>query len=60
MRKRSSVPPFFHDVQVLFEDDHVIVFNKPPFMNTHPNDETDRNTLVNAAQFYLESTGENV
>ena len=55
----SSVPPFFHDVQVLFEDDHVIVFNKPPFMNTHPNDETDRNTLLNAAQFYLESKGEN-
>ena len=28
-------------------------------MNTHPNDETDKNTLLNAAQFYLESTGEN-
>ncbi|MEH7113732.1 RluA family pseudouridine synthase [Neobacillus niacini] len=56
---QNSIPAFFYDVQVLFEDDHVIVFNKPPFMNTHPNDEKDQNTLVNAAKFYLESKGEN-
>lgn len=56
----NDTPNFFHDVQVLFEDDHVIVFNKPAFMSTHPNDETDKNTLLNAAQFYLHSKGENV
>ena len=58
--EQNSIPPFIYDVQVLFEDDHVIVFNKPPFMNTHPNDEKDSNTLVNAAQFYIQSKGENV
>lgn len=56
----NNIPAFFYDVQVLFEDDHVIVFNKPPFMNTHPNDETEQNTLLNAAQFYIQSKGEQV
>jgi 23S rRNA pseudouridine1911/1915/1917 synthase len=55
----SNIPPTYLDVPILYEDDHVIVFNKPPFMNTHPNDigvETD--TLLNAAVFYLQSNGE--
>jgi 23S rRNA pseudouridine1911/1915/1917 synthase len=50
----------FYDIQVLYEDDHVIVFNKPPFMSTHPNDESDKNTLLHAAQFYVQSKGEKV
>ncbi|HJV18173.1 MAG TPA: RluA family pseudouridine synthase [Bacillales bacterium] len=55
----SEIPPTYMDVSVLYEDDHVIVFNKPPFMSTHPNDikkETD--TLLNAAVFHLHSNGE--
>lgn len=54
-----NVKPNYHEISVLYEDDHVIVFNKPPFMNTHPNDlhhETD--TLMNAAAFYLLTNGE--
>jgi 23S rRNA pseudouridine1911/1915/1917 synthase len=58
--ERMNIPAFFYDIQVLFEDDHVIVFNKPAFMNTHPNDENDKNTLIQAAQFYLHSKGEKV
>lgn len=50
----------FFDIQVLYEDDHVIVFNKPPFMSTHPNDESEKNTLLHAAQFYVQSKGEKV
>ena len=49
----------YKDVPILYEDDHVIVFNKPPFMATHPNDpKVDVNTLVNAAAWYLQSKGE--
>jgi 23S rRNA pseudouridine1911/1915/1917 synthase len=55
-----NFPAFFYDIQVLFEDEHVIVFNKPAFMNTHPNDESDNRTLLQAAQFYLHSKGEKV
>lgn len=55
----SEVPPTFLEVSVLYEDDHLLVFNKPPFMNTHPNNiELDRNTLLNAAVFYLQAKGE--
>jgi 23S rRNA pseudouridine1911/1915/1917 synthase len=50
----------FFDIQVLYEDDHVIVFNKPPFMSTHPNDESDKRTLLQAAQFYVQSKGEKI
>lgn len=54
-----TVIPTFVDVPILYEDDHVIVFNKPPFMATHPNDPLlDVNTLVNAAAFHLQSKGE--
>jgi 23S rRNA pseudouridine1911/1915/1917 synthase len=54
-----QVIPNFFDIDILFEDDHVLVINKPPFMNTHPNDpKTEKNTLINAAAFYLQSKGE--
>jgi 23S rRNA pseudouridine1911/1915/1917 synthase len=54
-----TVIPTFQDVPILYEDDHVIVFNKPPFIATHPNDPLqDVFTLVNAAAFYLQSKGE--
>jgi 23S rRNA pseudouridine1911/1915/1917 synthase len=55
----SEIPPTYMDVSVLYEDDHVIVFNKPPFMSTHPNDiKNETDTLLNAAVFYLHSNGE--
>ena len=54
-----TVIPQFHDIDVIYEDDHVMVVNKPPFMNTHPNDiTTDHTTLINALAFYLQSKGE--
>ena len=47
------------DVDILYEDEHVLVINKPPFMNTHPNDANkDQDTLVNAAQYYIQAKGE--
>jgi 23S rRNA pseudouridine1911/1915/1917 synthase len=54
-----QVHPNYIDIDILFEDDHVLVINKPPFMNTHPNDtKADQHTLVNAGQYYMESKGE--
>ncbi|MEH7417711.1 RluA family pseudouridine synthase [Neobacillus drentensis] len=55
----SQVIPTYHELNILFEDDHVLIINKPPFMTTHPNDpakETD--SLLNAAAFYLLAKGE--
>jgi 23S rRNA pseudouridine1911/1915/1917 synthase len=55
----SELSPAYHEVPILYEDDHVIVFNKPAFISTHPNDiELDKDTLANAALYYLQSKGE--
>ncbi|WP_202171448.1 RluA family pseudouridine synthase [Bacillus sp. USDA818B3_A] len=55
----SQIRPTYHDLDILFEDDHVLIINKPPFMNTHPNDpEKESDSLINAAAFYLLSKGE--
>lgn len=53
-----SVIPEFNDVEVLFEDDHMIVFNKPANMDTHPNSPDETNTLANSAAFHLLTKGE--
>lgn len=54
-----EVPSSFLEVAVLYEDEHLIVFNKPPFMNTHPNQITlETDTLLNAAAFYIQAKGE--
>ncbi|MBY0123144.1 RluA family pseudouridine synthase [Bacillus sp. S/N-304-OC-R1] len=53
-----GVIPAFHDVEILYEDDHLIVFNKPAGMDTHPNAPEQSNTLLNAAAYHLQSQGE--
>ncbi|EIJ82362.1 pseudouridine synthase, RluA family protein [Bacillus methanolicus MGA3] len=52
--------PAYFDVQVLYEDEHLIIFNKPAGMDTHPNEAGQTNTLANAAAFYLQAKGEAV
>jgi 23S rRNA pseudouridine1911/1915/1917 synthase len=56
----NDLAAFYYDLEVLYEDDHVIVLNKPAFMNTHPNDHHDQETVLNAAHAYLQSKGEEV
>ncbi|WP_066316581.1 RluA family pseudouridine synthase [Bacillus sp. FJAT-29814] len=57
--EETHITPHFQELEILFEDDHVLVLNKPPFINTHPNDpKQETNTLVNGACFHLLSQGE--
>ncbi|OLS33620.1 RluA family pseudouridine synthase [Bacillus sp. MRMR6] len=54
-----SGTPMFREVEILFEDDHCLVVNKPPFINTHPNNlEKDTNTLINAILYYMQAKGQ--
>lgn len=53
-----GVIPHYHEVEVLYEDEHIIVFNKPENMDTHPNTPEQLNTLANAAAFHLQAQGE--
>ncbi|RHW34126.1 RluA family pseudouridine synthase [Neobacillus notoginsengisoli] len=50
--------PFCKEIDILYEDDHLLIVNKPPFMNTHPNKEGDHDTLLNAMAYHLQMTGE--
>jgi len=46
------------DVEVLYEDEHLLVANKKAGMNTHPNDEKNNKTLCNAIAYHLQLNGE--
>lgn len=50
--------PAYIDVEILYEDDHILVVNKPACIDTHPNEPNQANTLANAVAFYLQSNGE--
>jgi 23S rRNA pseudouridine1911/1915/1917 synthase len=52
------VSPAYHPVELLYEDDHLMIFNKPANMDTHPNEPGQRDTLLNAATFHLQAKGE--
>lgn len=53
-----GVVPSYIDIDILFEDDHLLVVNKPSGLDTHPNEPGQTNTLANAVAFYLQSKGE--
>ncbi|MCA1056554.1 RluA family pseudouridine synthase [Rossellomorea aquimaris] len=53
-----DVPPTYGDLEVLYEDDHLIVANKPAGMDTHPNGPEDTETLANLIAFHFQANGE--
>ncbi len=56
---RNEIIPVDLPVEVVYEDDTVIVFNKPPYMPVHPVHEHRLDTLANAAVYYSRAKGEN-
>lgn len=53
-----GVTPVYMDVDVLFEDELLMVVNKPAGMDTHPNSPDQQNTIANGIAFYLQANGE--
>ncbi|MFE8703144.1 RluA family pseudouridine synthase [Cytobacillus sp. FJAT-54145] len=56
--KEFGVTPSYYDIDILFEDEHLIIVNKPANMDTHPNESGQTNTLANAVAFHLQAKGE--
>lgn len=54
----SSVIPTYMDIHILYEDEHLLIANKPAKMDTHPNSAEDHNSLLNGVAFHLQSKGE--
>ncbi|WP_157052653.1 RluA family pseudouridine synthase [Priestia koreensis] len=52
-----SITPFYVDLDIRFEDDHLLVVNKPAGMDTHPSNEEDDQTLTNAVAFHFLTEG---
>lgn len=54
----EGVTPVDLPIDVVYEDEYLIVLNKPPFMPVHPTKVHQEDTLANALCFYAESRGE--
>jgi len=55
MAEKSDIEPVELPLDILYEDDDLIVLNKPPFMPTHPSHNHHNDTLANALRFYFDS-----
>ncbi len=53
----ESAEPVELPVSILYEDDDLVVCNKPPFMPTHPSHNHHDDTLANALAFYYKNQG---
>ncbi|PPA72450.1 RluA family pseudouridine synthase [Jeotgalibacillus proteolyticus] len=54
---QQTYTPAKMNLTILHEDEHLLVINKPPYLDTHPNDPADSGTLVNAVVYYLQQKG---
>ena len=55
----NDIVPVNDPVEIVYEDDETVIFNKPPFMPVHPVREHQLDTLANYAVYYARSKGEN-
>ena len=53
----ESIVPVPMDLNILYEDDHVMVVNKPAGMPVHPSQGNYGNTLANGIAYYMEQKG---
>ncbi len=56
---KNEIEPINIPIKILYEDAHIIAYDKPPFMPTHPVRGHLDDTLANAAAYYALSKGEN-
>lgn len=55
---KNEILPVNLPIDIIYEDEHVIVFNKSPLMAVHPVHGHIDDTLANAAAYYAKSKGE--
>lgn len=59
-RKESqNIAPEEMDIDVIYEDEDILVVNKPPFMVVHPTKSYQSGTLANGLIYYFEKTNQN-
>lgn len=55
LAEQSEIVPTNLPLDILYEDDDIIILNKPPFMPTHPSQNHYTDTLANALRYYFDS-----
>lgn len=56
-KERLGMEADWHDLNILFEDDFMLIVNKPVGMEVHPSAHGQKGTLANAVAAYFEMTG---
>ena len=46
------------EIKVLYEDEHLLIVNKPAGLDTHPSNQDEHNSLLNAVAYHLLLQGE--
>jgi 23S rRNA pseudouridine1911/1915/1917 synthase len=57
MEEEYGVEPEYGELNVVFEDDHVLIVNKPEQMDTHPSEKSGTGTLANLVAFHFQMQG---
>ncbi len=52
-----GVVPEDLNIKILFEDDHLLIINKPVMMDTHPNEKDQTGTLSNGVAYHWQEVG---
>lgn len=55
----NEIVPIKGNLDIKYEDDYILVVNKPPFMPVHPTKKHQRDTLANIIVYYMLSKNEN-
>lgn len=56
--EESDVTPEYGELEVLFEDEHLFIVQKPTGLPTHPNEQGQTGTLANLVAFHFQANGE--
>ena len=54
----NEIVPIKGELDILFEDEHIILINKPPFMPVHPTKIHQEDTLANILCYYMQQKDE--
>ena len=57
--EKSEIVPVEGNLDIVFEDEHILIVNKPPSMPVHPVKQHQINTLANIVTYYMKSKDEN-
>ena len=56
--EKNDITPVNLPINILYEDEHILIFDKAPFMAVHPVHGHIDDTLANAAAYYAKTHGE--